>query len=99
MEGVIKDRWITISPSRRDIILDENLTELVEALKTIEPGIIEKLKEVEEKRGQKLNKEIYTALKNTISLTLADLPHGEYEWFDKKAYLGFPLVRHYHRIR
>jgi hypothetical protein len=84
LEGMIKNRWISISPSRRDIIPDENLTEFIAALKTIEPDIKEKIKEIEEKRGQKLNKEVYTALKSSISETMAALPAIDYVWFNHK---------------
>lgn len=89
LEGLISNKFVSPTPGRTNLIVDESYSEFIDAMKTIENKVSEYIKEAEEKRNQKINHELHVRLQNTLSNIMAELS-SEYIWFDEKGKLPVP---------
>lgn len=83
LEGMISNRFVSPTPGRTNLLFDNNFFEFIDAMKTIESKVNEYLREAEEKRSRKINHELHTRLKNTLSSVMAELS-SDYIWFNEK---------------
>lgn len=84
LEGMIDSRFINVPPAtRKGIVPDEHLAELIEAAKSQEKQIIEILNEAEQQREQEMNRDIIKSLRDAFQDIMQELPN-EYNWFDSK---------------
>jgi len=84
LEGIIDSRFINVPPAtRKGIVPDEYLAELIEAVKSQEKQLIEILKEAVKKREQELSKDIIKTLIDIFNDIMHELP-DEYNWFGTK---------------
>ena len=92
LEGHIDSRFINVSPTtRRGVLPDKYLEEMMRALKSKEKDILEALKEASKKREKELSRDIIKVLRDAFSEVMGELPE-EYEWFDVKGLGGIPGV-------
>lgn len=84
LEGMIDSRFINISPaSRRTIVPDSGLSELIEASRSVEPLIESELEKVKKQREEKLGRDLLKKLQETFNQAMRDLA-AEYTWFGGK---------------
>ena len=83
LEGMIDSRFITISPaSRRGVVPDTKLTELIDAAKTVEKNVEKVLDNAKKQREEKLGRDIIKELQDIFADAMSEL--DEYNWFGSK---------------
>ncbi|MBD3162974.1 MAG: hypothetical protein GF346_11200 [Candidatus Eisenbacteria bacterium] len=90
LEGMIDSRFISVPPgTRRGIVPDASLGELVAAIRTVEGLVGEAVREAEQQREKRLGTEIVKRLRDAFSDLMKELPE-EYSWFNGRRGGGVP---------
>ena len=84
LEGRIHNRFITITPNRTNVVVDDNLDEFIQAMKEIEEKIIEILKEIEKKRNKHDDQKIHVQVVKEMGALISQLPQEQYMLWDEK---------------
>jgi len=91
IEGMIDSRFINVPPAtRKGIVPDEHLAELIKAVKSQEKQIIEILDKALQQREQEMSRDIIKSLRDAFQDIMQELPN-EYNWFNTKG--GINILR------
>ncbi len=84
LEGMIDSRFINVPPAtRRGIVPDEHLEELIEAVKSQGKQIIEILNEAIQQREREMSRDLIKSLRDAFQDIMKELSN-EYNWFNSK---------------
>jgi histidine kinase/DNA gyrase B/HSP90-like ATPase len=82
LEGALDYADFYLAPaSREGFTPDAAYHAFVEAVRGIEPILLERLSREEEARAERAGRSLVRELQSAFARTLRDLPAGEYEWF------------------
>ncbi len=82
LEGAMDYADFYLAPaSREGFTPDAAYHAFVEAVRGIEPILLERLRREEEARAERAGRSLLRELQSAFARTLRDLPVGEYEWF------------------
>ncbi len=82
LEGALDYADFYLAPaSREGFTPDAAYHAFVEAVRGIEPILLERLRREEEARAERAGRSLVRELQSAFARTLRDLPAGEYEWF------------------
>lgn len=91
LEGMISSRFINVPPgTRKGIIPDVHLTELIEAVRSQEVQIIEVINRAIRQREQEMGRDIIKSLRDAFQDIMQELP-TEYNWFNARG--GINIAR------
>jgi hypothetical protein len=82
LEGALDYPDFRLAPaSREGFIPDHAYHAFVEAVRSIEPMLAERLRQEEEARSERASRSLVKELQSAFARLLRDLPAGEYDWF------------------
>jgi hypothetical protein len=82
LEGALDYPDFRLAPATRAGFLpDEAYHAFVEAVRSIEPLLAEKLRQEEEARSERASRSLVKELQSAFARLLRDLPAGDYDWF------------------
>jgi hypothetical protein len=82
LEGALDFPDFRLAPATREGFLpDEAYHAFVEAVRSIEPLLAEKLRQEEEARSERASRSLVKELQSAFARLLRDLPAGDYDWF------------------
>ena len=82
IEGALDFADFQLAPATREgIVPDASYHAFVEALRSLEPLLTERLRREEEARTERASRSLVRDLQNAFARLLRDLPAGQYDWF------------------
>jgi hypothetical protein len=82
IEGALDYADFQLSPtSREGFVPDAAYHAFVEAMRAVEPALMERLRLMEEARSEQASRSLVRELQSAFARLLRDLPSGEYDWF------------------
>jgi hypothetical protein len=82
LEGALDYPDFRLAPATREGFQpDEAYHAFVEAVRAIEPLLLERLRQEEEARSERASRSLVKELQSAFARLLRDLPAGEYDWF------------------
>lgn len=90
LKGMIDSRFINVPPgTRKGIVPDIKLQNLINAVESIENIVINEIKIVEELKEKAISRNILKTLRDAFSEVIQELPE-DYSWFDTEGGQGIP---------
>jgi hypothetical protein len=82
LEGILDFPDFRLSPaSREGFVPDAAYHAFLEALRPLEPRLVDRLRQEEEVRSERASRSLVKELQSAFVRLLRDLPTGEYDWF------------------